>query len=119
MFHFGGRVAFGVNVADFFELESTFQGGRKIVQPTEVQEVIEAVILFGDGLNLLVTIESLFHRGRHLSQLVEHSFAGRVREASHSAEVDGEQTQSRDLRRKRLGRGNSDFGAGVQKNSAV
>ncbi len=77
-----------MNVADFFQLERTFQCRRKVVQPTEVQEVIEAVILVGDGLHLLMTFESLFHDGRHVTELIEHSLTGRIRQTSHSPEVD-------------------------------
>ena len=90
VFHFRSRVAFRVDVADFFQLESTFECGRKVVQPTEVQKVVEAVVLVGDSLNLLMTLQGLLQNGRHVTELVEHSLAGRVGQPAHSAKVDGQ-----------------------------
>jgi hypothetical protein len=40
--HLGRRVAFGVDVADFLQLQRPFQRRREVVQPAQVEEVVAA-----------------------------------------------------------------------------
>ena len=57
--HFGGRVAFGVDVADFLELQRAFQGRREIELPAQVEEVVARGVLGGDPPGLVVRVERL------------------------------------------------------------
>ena len=57
--HLGGRVAFGVDVADFLELERAFQRRREIVLPAQVEEVVARGVLGRDPPRLVVRLERL------------------------------------------------------------
>ena len=64
VFHFGGRVAFGVDVADFLELESAFQGRGEIELPAQVEEVVARGILGRDAAGFVVGVERFFDVSR-------------------------------------------------------
>ena len=53
---FAGRVALGVDVADFFELERAFQGGGKVELPPQVQEVGAVGVFHGDAAHGVVAV---------------------------------------------------------------
>ena len=46
--HLGGRIALGVDVADFLELQRAFQGRGEVELPAEVEEVVALGVLLRD-----------------------------------------------------------------------
>ena len=71
MFHFGGRIAFRMNVADFLQLQRTFQRDREVVEPTKVQKVVEAKVLVGHFTDSVMALQSLADFVGHIAQLAE------------------------------------------------
>ncbi len=59
MLHLGRRVALGVDVADFLELERTFQSHREVVAPAQIQEIGGVLKYLGNLLNLGAELQSL------------------------------------------------------------
>ena len=55
--HFGGRISFGMNVADFLQLQRPFQSGREIVLTPQVEEVVELAVLAGDLTHVIVGLQ--------------------------------------------------------------
>ena len=41
VFHFGGGIALGVDVADFFEFKRAFEGRWEVVASAKVKEVVD------------------------------------------------------------------------------
>ena len=64
MLHLAGRVAFGVDVADLFQLERPLQGDGVVDAPPQEEEVL-AVVEFG-GQRLVIVVA----RGQHLPRLL-------------------------------------------------
>ena len=56
MLHLGGRIALSVNIADFLEFESAFEGDRIKILPAEVEHVAGVAIFLGDALDSIMTL---------------------------------------------------------------
>ena len=65
MLHLAGRVSFGVDVADLFELEGALHGHRILDAPAQVEEVVVAVKLVGQPLELRLPLGHLAGQIRH------------------------------------------------------
>ena len=75
--HLRGRVALGVDVADFLELQRALQGGGKIVLAAQEQEVVAGGVLLRDPLHPVVALQRLADFLRQLLQLLDDAQAGR------------------------------------------
>ncbi len=61
VFHFRGRVAFRVDVADFLELERPFERSREIKLPTKVEKRPAMGVFFRDASHDGVALECRVH----------------------------------------------------------
>ena len=119
VFHFGGGVAFGVDVADFLELQGAFHGDRVAEVATEVQEVVrlaEGLCDFGDAVGEL---EGLCDEIRKFRKVLDDVGACLEAEAALAAEQEGYHGENGHLACERLGACDSDFRACVQVDAAV
>jgi len=57
VFHFGRRIAFGMNIADFLELQRALEGDRIKILPTQIKDVIHPKIAFRHFLDGLVATQ--------------------------------------------------------------
>ena len=117
--HFCSGVAFGVNVADFLELQRTFHGDRVAEVATEVQEVVclaERLCDFGDAVGEL---ERFGHEIRELQEVLHDVGARFKAESALTAEQEGNHGEHGHLACECLGAGHTDFRTGVQVNATV
>ena len=117
--HFRGRIAFGVEVGDFLELQRTLQGHGEIILPAEEEKVFRRRVFLRQFLDRVVLGEDRFELPRNGLQGVEDLPAAIQRQHSHAAHQQREQCQRRDLRGERLRGGHADLRPGVQVNAAV
>ena len=117
--HFCSGVAFGVNVADFLELQRTFHGDRVAEVATEVQEVVglaERLCNFGDAVGEL---ERFGHEVRELQEVLHDVGARFKAESALTAEQEGNHGEHGHLACECLGAGHTDFWTGVQVDATV
>ena len=88
MLHLGGGIAFGMNVADLFKLQGTFQSRWKVVLPTEVQEVIGVAVFDRDSLTLLFGLQSRPHLAGQGMKCVNDPHPSIKAKMPHPAEVE-------------------------------
>ena len=119
MFHFRRRVALGVNVADFFQLECPFQGEWKQVMSAQVKHVTGAGEPVRDTLHYAATFQRLTNQVGQGTQLANKPFSLGTREVPQPAQVQGEHGQDHHLSGECLGAGNADLGARVEVDAAV
>ena len=113
--HLAGRIAFGVDVGDFLELQRAFERDRIVDAAAEVQEVGAVVELRRDLLDLLRGLQRVFEDLRQLHQRVDVLAALRRRQrAAHFGELQREEVERDQLRGERLGRGHANLRAGVR-----
>src|SRR5713226_6688713 len=70
MLHLSGRIAFGVDVRNFLELEGALQRDRIVNPPAEIEKVGIAEKLPGQLLDLLVALQNALHLLRELGGLM-------------------------------------------------
>ncbi len=117
--HFGGGVAFGMDVADFLELQGAFHGDRVAEVAAEVQEVVclaERLRDFGDAVGEL---ERFGNEVRKFREILDDVGAGFKAEAALATEQERDHGEYGDLACERLGAGYTDFRACVQIDAAV
>ena len=116
MLHFGSRIAFGVDVGNFFELQCTFQCDREVVAPTQIEGISHTGIadFLCDVFNFFFILQypcnltgNIF---QFLHQLVVIGFGNG---ASAIAQIQCHEGQQSDLSCKGFSRGNADFGPGM------
>ncbi len=121
MFHFSGGVAFGVDVADFLELEGAFEGDGVVDAAAEEEEVVDAGELLGQ-LDALVVhgAEDLLELAGDQGQLGYEFRAFELRDcAADLGDVEREQEEGGELGGEGLGGGDADFRAGVGGDGAL
>ena len=113
--HLAGRIALGVDVRDFLQLQRAFERDRVVDAAAEVEEIGAVVEARRDLLDLGRELQRLLEQLRQLQQRVDVRLRrlGRQR-AARLAEPQAEQIQRDELRRERLGRGDADFRPGVR-----
>ena len=117
--HFGGRVAFGVDVADFLELQGAFHGDRVAEVAAEVQEVVclaECLCDFGDAVRKL---ERLGDKIREIHDVLDDFGTGFKAESALTSEQKCNHGEHGHLACECLGASHTDFWAGVQVNATV
>ena len=117
--HFGGGVAFGVDVADFLELQGAFHGDRVAEVTSEVQEVVrlaECLCNFGDAVGEL---ERFGNEVREFREFLDDVGAGFKAESALATEQERNHGKYGDLACERLGARDADFRACVQIDAAV
>lgn len=117
--HFCSGVAFGVDVADFLELQSAFHGDRVAEVATEVQEVVclaERLGNFGDAVGEL---ERFRHEIRKFQKVLHDVGACFKAESALAAEQEGNHGEHGHLACESLGAGHADFRTGVQVDATV
>ena len=57
VFHFGGGIAFSMDVGDFLQLQGTFEGDRIVLQTTEIQHVTHILVFLRDVLHMAAMVE--------------------------------------------------------------
>ena len=113
--HLACRIAFGVDVRDFLQLQRAFERDRVVDPPAEVQEIGAVVEALGHLFHRGRRLDGLLEDLRHLQQLVDVMANLRRRQrAAHLRHVEREQLQRDELRRERLGRGHANLWAGVR-----
>ncbi len=73
----------------------------------------------GHFLDLSMAFQRFFNQFRQFFQTRDDALAGFKAQATQASEVQGQQAENGQLRCERLGRSDSNFGAGVQVNAAV
>ena len=117
--HLGGGHAFGVDVADFLELQRAFQRDGIVIPAAEEQPVLALAELRGDLLDRVALLQ-------HLLASARGSRTGRRSVSWHCAwlmnlppaDEEREHRQHDALAGERLGAGDADFRAGVQVDAA-
>src|SRR5881394_2549641 len=105
MFDLAGRVALGMNVRDFLELQRAFESNGVVDVPANVHEVFEHEQLLGKGEGLRIRSKYLIDLLRHTYYLADRRVNGCVRLSPDLRDVSGENEQSRELRGEALGCG--------------
>ena len=114
MLHFAGRVAFGVDVGNFLELQGAFQGQGVVDAPGQVQEIGGLEVFLADRLNLGVGFEDFLEDVRQAHEFPDHGLARfRLEPSPVVGQVHGQQIQADELGGEGLGRGHADFRAGL------
>ena len=113
VFHFAGGVAFGVDVADLFELEGAFEGDGVVDAAAEEEEVAGVRELPGERDDLL----ELGGDAGELGDVVEG--LGVRDRAADLGEVEREGEEGGELGGEGLGGGDADLGAGVGGDGAL
>ena len=117
--HLGRRVAFGVNVGDFLQLERALERHREIVPPPEVQHVVGAHHPLRDTLDLRRLGEHLLHQLGQPTQRADHFPSLEDREGPQPPHLERQKRQRDDLARKRLGGRDADLGPGVEVDAPI
>ena len=113
--HLAGGVALGVDVAYFFEFERTFEGNRVRQLPAEEQRTARVLQRFGQRGVVRPVVEDvtdLARQGNQRPQMRSHR-----RRRQHAARLGNPQRQQilpDQHRREGFGRGDADFGPGMQ-----
>ncbi len=79
MLHFGCRIAFGMDIGNFFQFECSFQGYRVIVSTAKIDEVLGIGKHRGEFGYSIVLVENRRNFGRdfgHLPQCFQVVFFG-------------------------------------------
>ena len=97
VFHFGGGVAFGVDVGNFLEFEGAFEGDGEHELATKEEAIFVMGVFFGNRLDLLVLFEDLAHLiGEGFEGFNDFSAVGEA-EVAEAAEVEGDHCAEHDL----------------------
>ena len=113
--HLRCRVALGVDVGDFLELEGALEGHRVVVAASEVEEVADIGEYLREVGDLLVVLEYLCNLVRYGLQLVDELYPPLVGNGAELlGEAESEEEEGRDLCGKCLGGGHADFRADVR-----
>ena len=117
--HFGGGIAFGVDVTDFLEFQGAFHGHRVVEVAAQVQEVVRVHVLVRDTRNLVRKLERLFHKlGQVLHRL--HDVGARFKtEPALATQQKRNHGENGHLRGERLGARHADFRARMQVHAAI
>ena len=120
MLHLAGRIAFGVNVGDFFQLQRAFQRDGIVNAASQEEEVVRAVIFLRQVFVLLVARRAVFELARNARELVQQLLRlFCVERAAHLREVYREEEQRGELRGEGLGRSDADLRPGMRVDGAV
>ena len=120
VFHFGGGVAFGVDVGDFFEFEGAFEGGGVVVAAPEVDEVAgvgEGFGKVGNGGGLLQDLGDVVGDVLEFAHEGGEAFVGDG--AFFMGEGEGEHGEDGDLPCEGFGGGDAYFGTDVDVGTGV
>src|SRR3989442_10416083 len=117
--HLRRGIALRVDITDLLELEGTLQRDREVHAASQIQRVGRIGELLRQDTHLRLQLQRAGHERGQLSQATRQLLAFLERQPVLVAQVEPEQPERRDLRRERLGRGDADFGAGVQIDAAV
>ena len=115
MLHLTRRIAFGVDVGDLLQLQGSFERDWIVDAATEVEKVLRMTIFPGDLRDLLGALHGLGNELRQVHQIVNERPALLFIESTEvSSDVQGQQIKGSELRGKRFGAGDRDFGSGVR-----
>src|SRR5206468_9988753 len=117
--HFRRRVSLGVDVADLLQLERPLERRWETVTATEVEEVLRALELLGDLLDLGRPIENVLNLRRQLLHLLDDLLAIDHGESAQPRELEREEKERDYLAGERLCRRNADLGSGVDIDAAI
>ena len=110
--HLARGIAFGVDVADFLELQRAFERHRIVWAAAEVEHVARRGDEVRHRRDVVVMVERRVERGRRLLQMRDDLLlflAGQP--ALGAGEVGGERREHRELAGEGLGRGDADLRA--------
>ena len=111
--HLAGGVALGVDVGDLLQLQGAFERQRIGGAAPEIEDVAGERDFGGDLLDRLVVVQDFAGARRHLGELAgEPGLLRGVDRAARPRHRDCEGGEDSELRRKGLGRGDADLGAG-------
>jgi len=92
--HLGGGIAFGVDVADFLELERALHGHGVLQAASQEEEVLVIGVALGDGGAGFVQLERLADKLWHAGEVIERGGEHlRLQVAALVAQVTGEQVE--------------------------
>ena len=113
MLHLAGGVALGVDVGDLLQLQGAFERQRIGGAAAEIEDIAGERDFGGDLLDRLVVVQDFAGARRHLGELAgEPGLLRGVDRAARPRHRDREGGEDSELRRKGLGRGDADLGAG-------
>ncbi len=121
MLHFASRVALGVDVGDFFQLQRAFESDGEMDAAAEIKKVAGGGEARGQMLALSrAGAQDLFDLGGDFAQLFDESDGALgIDAAAELAQLERQQEECGELRGEGLGGGNADFRAGVGIDGAV
>ena len=97
VFHFAGRVGFGVDVADLFEFERTLSCDRGVNAPPQIEEVIATVVTPRQRFHIISRFEQLSHvPGQPRQSLDQFPRSSRPQVAPSRSQPHGQQIQQRE-----------------------
>ena len=114
MLHFAAGISFGVDIADFLQLERAFQRQREVRAAAQVQHVTRRRDEMRHAGDVVVMVERGVEAGGRFEQVCDHFLLFR---AAHQPFLDRhvgrKSRQHGKLAGERLGRGNADLGPGM------
>src|ERR1043165_972742 len=120
MLHLAGRITFGVNVRDLFQLQRPFECDREVDATTEVEKISRAEEFFRKLFDAVRVVEQVLELHRQLRELL--GVKTRFVFGENTADLAQVQTQKikRDhLARERLRRSHANSRTSVRENRAV
>ena len=114
MLELAGRIGFGVDIADFLQLQRAFQRDRVMQATAEEQGVFLAGEFLAPGDHLRLQRQHRLHRQRQMAQgLQMPSLLLFIEMSAGLRQGQGQHEQPDQLGGEGLGRGNADLGAGA------
>ena len=113
--HLAGRVAFGVDVRNFFQLQRALERDRVVNTPSQIQEVAACVEPGGHLLDGRSCLQRLLEQQRQVRERRKMLGGGLgSQRAADLGQVQREQVERDELAGEGLGRGDADLRAGVR-----
>src|SRR6185369_10156253 len=115
MLHLAGRITFGVNVRDLFQLQRAFECDREVDPTTKVEKVSRAEKLFRELFDAVGIVEQVFELHRQFREFlrVKTSFLF-VERATQLAQIQTKQVQRDHLACERLRRRDANLRTSVR-----
>ena len=102
--HLPGRIALGMNIRQFLELERALKRNRIVDAPPEIQEVAGMAVFLGDLFNRFGLLQRRLDQGGQSNDVFDELPAMvAVEDAAALSEVQGQQIEGGQLCGKRLG----------------
>ena len=117
--HLSGKDALAVHQGDFLDLEGALDGGGVVWPAAEDEQRVLVLQLFGELGDGCIESERLFHGQGYGAEAFEDGSAVLLGRDAVPAEGQGQQEEDDNLRRVRLGRGDSDLRTGVDVHATV